>query len=112
MYRVLMRAAAGALLIGSQAVAQEKVSFPSTDGDLKGGTPTMITGYLYKPAGSGPFAGVVHLHGSDGLLGEKGEIHRWYGQWGEILSHAGYFVLLVFRQRAIGYREHHRHTAV
>jgi hypothetical protein len=59
MYRVLMCAAAGALFISGQAVAQEKVSFPSTDGDLKGGTPTTITGYLYKPAGSGPFAAVV-----------------------------------------------------
>jgi dienelactone hydrolase len=87
--------AAAALFVGSQAVAQEKISFPSTDGDLNGGTPTTITGYLYKPAGSGRFAGVVHLHGSDGLLGEKGEIHPWYGQWGEILSRAGYFVLLV-----------------
>jgi len=49
-----MCAAAGALFIASQAGAQEKVSFPSTDGDLKGGTPTTITGYLYKPAGAVP----------------------------------------------------------
>jgi hypothetical protein len=36
------------LLIPAVAAAQEKVSFPSTDGDLKGGTPTTMTGYLYK----------------------------------------------------------------
>ena len=101
MYRVLMCAAAGVLLIGNQAVAQEKVSFPSTDGDLKGGTPTTITGYLYKPAGSGPFAAVVGMHGCGGVLNEKGEIDLLYGLWGEILSRAGYVVLLVdsFRPR-------------
>jgi hypothetical protein len=43
MYRIITYAAAGALFITSQAIAQEKVSFPSTDGDLKGGTPTTIT---------------------------------------------------------------------
>src|SRR5215831_3680228 len=103
MYRVLMCAAA-ALFIGNQAVAQEKVSFPSTDGDLKGGTPTTITGYLYKPAGSGPFAAVVGMHGGDGLVDEKGEIHPLYGQWGEILSSKGYLVLLVdsFQPRGYG----------
>jgi dienelactone hydrolase len=102
MYRILMCAAAAALFSGGQAVAQEKVSFPSTDGDLKGGTPTQITGYLYKPTGSGPFAAVVSMPGCDGVLGEsddilgkKGEIHPLYGQWGEILSRAGYIVLLV-----------------
>jgi hypothetical protein len=62
MYRVLICPAA-ALFIGGQVIAQEKVSFPSTDGDLKGGTPTTITGYLYKPAESGPFAAVVGLYG-------------------------------------------------
>ncbi len=77
MYRVLMCAAA-ALFIGNQAVAQEKVSFPSTDGDLKGGTPTTITAYLYKPAGSGPFAAVVGLHGCGGLVvDEKGTLRAF-----------------------------------
>jgi hypothetical protein len=35
MYRIIICAAVGTLF--SQAVAQEKVSFASTDGDLKGG---------------------------------------------------------------------------
>jgi dienelactone hydrolase len=55
------------LMIPLVAAAQEKVSFPSTDGDLKGGTPTTITGYLYKPAGSGPFAAVVGMKMISGL---------------------------------------------
>ena len=94
MHRVLMCAAAGALFISSQAVAQEKVSFPSTDG-------TTLTGYLYKPTGSGPFAAVVGMHGCNGVVNDKGEIDPLYGQWGEILSSKGYYVLLVdgFRPR-------------
>jgi hypothetical protein len=47
------------LMIPAVVAAQERVSFPSTDGDLKGGTPSTIAGYLYKPAGVGPFAAVV-----------------------------------------------------
>jgi hypothetical protein len=35
-----------AAIFAMPATAQEKVSFPSTDADLKGGTPTTITGYL------------------------------------------------------------------
>src|SRR5258707_2468370 len=105
MLRILMCAAAGAFFTSSQAVAQEKVSFPSTDGDLKGGTPTTITGYLYKPAGSGPFAAVVGMHGCGGLVvDEKGTLSPLNEQWGEILSRAGYLVLLVdyFRSRGHG----------
>jgi dienelactone hydrolase len=54
---------------GLYAQAPEKVSFPSTDADLKG-SPTTITGYLYKPEGAGPFAAVIGLHGCNGLLDE------------------------------------------
>jgi dienelactone hydrolase len=93
MSRITMCAAA-ALFIGNQAVAQEKVSFSSTDGDLKGGTPTTITGYLYKPAGAGPFAAVAGLPGCGGLKFNP-VVGRLYGQWGEILSSNGYFFLLV-----------------
>jgi dienelactone hydrolase len=99
MYRTI-RCAAAALFIASQAIAQEKVSLPSTDADLTGGAPTTISGYFYKPAGAGPFAAVVSMPGCDGVLGEsddildkKGEIHPMYAQWGEILSSKGYLVL-------------------
>jgi dienelactone hydrolase len=94
MYRILMCAAAAALFIGSQVIAQERVSFPSTDADLKGGTPTTITGYLYKPAGSGPFAAVVGLYGCGGLKFNP-VVGQLYDQWGKILSDNGYFFLLV-----------------
>jgi dienelactone hydrolase len=99
--RRIILACAIAGVLGVPAVAQEKVSFPSTDGDLKGRTPTTIAGYLYKPAGSGPFAAVVSMPGCGGVVDEKGEIYSWSAQWGEILSRAGYIVLWVdsFRPR-------------
>ena len=83
-------ALAGAL----PAQAQDKVSFPSTDADLKGGTPTTVTGYLYKPEGPGPFPAVIGMHGCHGLLDQDGKVHPQYGTWGEILSKDGYLVLL------------------
>lgn len=97
------------LMIPAVAAAQEKVSFPSTDGDLKGGMPTTITGYLYKPAGAGPFAAVVGLHGCGGIIDVPGlaggpGISPLNGQWGEILSSRGYMVLWIdsFRSRGQG----------
>lgn len=32
----------------------ERVRFPSNDADLAGGSPSIIDGYLFKPAGQGP----------------------------------------------------------
>jgi dienelactone hydrolase len=83
------------LALISIARAQEKVSFPSMDSDLRGGTPTIINGYLYRPSGPGPFAAVVSIHGCDGAANEKGEVRPLYGTWGEVLSQKGYVVLLI-----------------
>jgi dienelactone hydrolase len=83
-----------ALAGGVPAQAQEKVTFPSTDADLQGGTPTTIIGYSFKPEGLGPFPAVIGMHGCDGLIGEDGKVKPLYGTWGEILSKEGYIVLL------------------
>jgi dienelactone hydrolase len=64
---------------GVPAQAQDKVSFPSTDADLKGGTPTTITGYLYKPEGTGPFPAVIGMHGCNGLVDPDGKVFALYG---------------------------------
>ena len=79
---------------GVPAQAQDKVSFPSTDADLKDGRPTTITGYLYKPEGPGPFPAVIGLHGCNGLVENDGKVSELYGAWGERLSKDGYLVLL------------------
>lgn len=101
MYRVLICAALAGLL-SVPAKAQEKVSFPSTDGDLTGGTPTTITGYLYKPVGTGTFPAVVGMEGGAGLF-DPLYGQPLYGQWSEILTRAGYLVLLVDSFQPRGY---------
>jgi dienelactone hydrolase len=74
------------------AQAQEKVTFPSLDADLKG-TATSLYGYLYKPKSAGPFPAVVVLHGCTGLM--VGDVvNPLYGAWGERLSSNGYVALL------------------
>src|ERR1700738_2336805 len=55
----------------STAGAQEKVTFPSLDADLTGGKPTTVSGFLYRPEGSGPFPTVVGLHGCNGLMDKQ-----------------------------------------
>jgi dienelactone hydrolase len=90
----LVAALSSVLGWGISAQAQEKVSFSSTDADLKGGTPTTITGYLYKPDGAGPFPAVIGMHGCDGILDEGGKVRPLYGAWGERLSAEGYLVLM------------------
>ena len=56
---------------GVPAQAQDKVSFPSTDADLKDGRPTTITGYLYKPEGPGPFSAARYRLASGALPRER-----------------------------------------
>ena len=48
------------------AAAQERVTFPAID--TPGTSSTVLSGLLYRPAGSGPFPAVVGLHGCNGLL--------------------------------------------
>src|SRR5215831_16313152 len=83
-----------AIGVGLPAQAQEKVTFASTDADLKGGAATNITGYLYKPEGPGPFPAVIAMHGCNGLVGQNGKVNPLSGTWGEILSKYGYVILL------------------
>jgi dienelactone hydrolase len=98
-----------AIGVGLPAEAQEKVTFASTDADLKGGAATNITGYLYKPQGPGPFPAVIAMHGCDGLVGQDGKVVPLYGTWGEVLSKEGYVVLL---PDAFGSRGHGNLCAV
>ena len=49
-----------------------QVTFPSRDSDLTGHAPTPIDAWLLKPAGAGPFAAVILLHGCAGLYRKDG----------------------------------------
>ena len=85
-----------ALALGiAGAGAQERVSFPSHDGDLTGGAPTMLTGVLYRPAGDGPFPAVVGQHGCSGQGSPDGTLFGTYADWSAVLTRAGFVVLWV-----------------
>jgi len=63
-----------------------------------------LKGYLYRPAGNGPFPAIVALHNCEGL-GERGTpVATRYGDWGERLAAGGFVVLFPdsFGARGIG----------
>ncbi len=77
----------------STSIAQpEKVSLLSEDGDLKGGTPTILEGYIFRPDGPGPFPAIVGLHGCSGLF-TAGRMNARFSDWGKRLAALGYVVL-------------------
>ena len=94
-----MRCAAVALssmlAVHSVASAQERVTFPSADGALNGGAPTELDGYLYRPAGAGPFPAVVAMHGCGGLFTprDRSKLAARNIDWSARLSALGYVVL-------------------
>jgi dienelactone hydrolase len=67
------------------AHAQERIKFANSGVE--------IAGFLFRPAGSGPFPAVVGLHGCSGLGTPNGAIRIIYRDWGERLAAAGYLVL-------------------
>ena len=68
------------------AGAYERVALASGDG-------TFIHGYLFKPAGPGPFPAVVGLHGCAGLFRKHGWMSAREAEWGKRLAAAGYVAL-------------------
>ena len=81
--------------VPSVASAQQRVQFPSADGELTGGAPTQLDGYLYRPAGAGPFPAVVAMHGCGGVFAprDKSKLAARNVDWGTRLSRLGYVVL-------------------
>ncbi|WP_376957628.1 dienelactone hydrolase family protein [Azospirillum sp. A26] len=75
--------------------AEEIVRFPSVDGDLTGGRPTMLSGRLLRPAGNGPHPAVVMLHGCGGLYARNGRVSPRHVWWATHLQRQGYEVLMV-----------------
>jgi dienelactone hydrolase len=56
-------------------------------------TDTTLRGVLFRPEGSGPFPGVVALHGCESLLNRSGKIVAHFADWGERLAAAGLAVI-------------------
>lgn len=78
------------------AAAQEVVHFPSLEDNGAGRPATVLDGYLYRPAGSGPHPAIVGLHGCSGMFSRSnGLISPIYRQWADELTQRGYAFLLV-----------------
>lgn len=77
------------------APALEQVRFAAPDG-------TIVTGWLGKPEGKGPFPAIVALHGCAGLW-TKGALNARHADWSDRLQAAGFVVLFPdsFRSRGV-----------
>ena len=82
-------------LLCQPALALEQIRFASRDGSL-------ITGWMQKPAGAGPFPAIVALHGCGGLWA-KDRLNARHADWGDRLQAAGFVVLFPdsFRSRGV-----------
>jgi dienelactone hydrolase len=90
----LLAAMLGVLLAAwCPALAGDSVSFPSLDGSLTGGKPTLLRGLLMKPEGIGPFPAIVALHGCNGLFNKEGGLVAREAAWAQLLTSRGYVVL-------------------
>ena len=56
---------------------------------------TMLDGYLFRPAGTGPHPALVFLHGCGGLISRSGSIQTREADWAARLTALGYVVLMV-----------------
>lgn len=81
--------------VGAQPVAQ---SFPSLADDR------MLSAWLYRPQGAGPFPAIVLLHGCGGV-GAHGKPSARHNMWAEQFQAAGYVALLVDSFAGRGLRE-------
>ena len=70
------------------------MTFPSRDGDLRGGHPTQLEGWLFRPSGPGPFPAIVALHGCAGPYAKGGSLMARDREWAERLRDLGFVVLL------------------
>ena len=64
----------------------EKITFRSNS-ETEDGKPLMLTGYLQKPDGDGPFPAVVMLHGGKGIKKYKKSLDIWakrLASWGYV----------------------------
>jgi dienelactone hydrolase len=77
-----------ACLLAVPVQAREKITLPSGQK-----APAELTGWLAEPAGLGPFAAVVLLHGCSGAYTPSGKLNNRHLQWEEVLLGQGYAVL-------------------
>jgi dienelactone hydrolase len=88
---VALAAAAILMMLISFALAAspERIDFPLDSNEEQ----KPISGYLFKPAGPGPFPAVIALHGCGGIFTTKGDFTKRHADWTDRWLAAGYAVL-------------------
>jgi len=94
--KLILTRVAAVLAIGlgtGLAAAQDMVPVTAVGGQV-------IAGYVFRPAGTGPFPAVVGMHGCSGLTRDDG-MRLSFRVWAELLAANGYVVLMLdsFRPR-------------
>ncbi|HZV93528.1 MAG TPA: dienelactone hydrolase family protein, partial [Caldimonas sp.] len=80
------------LLMPASALAQERVSFPSLDGEAS--APIVLTAFWF-PASVSPAPAVVLLHGCGGMFDRHRQLDRRMRDYSALFNAAGYHVLVV-----------------
>jgi dienelactone hydrolase len=81
----------------AEPVGYDKVTIALLDHGKPDSADTDVTGYLFKPAGNGPFPAVILMHGCDGLEWERRQQATWQllqGYAQRYVSH-GYVALVL-----------------
>src|SRR6266508_701570 len=79
----------GALVMPAFPAEFQRVSFTSANKQA-----ITLTGFVFRPAGTGPFPAVVALHGCGGLGAASRELSKRHDDWAGRLVRAGYVVLM------------------
>ena len=58
-------------------------------------SPAPLVGFIFKPAGKGPFPAVVMMHGCGGAYSRQGSLNARHQMWGEYLAEHGYVALML-----------------
>jgi len=82
------------------ASSPESVSVARADGQQP-----PLRGYLFRPAGPGPFPAVVMLHGCGGATKASGALGARHQMWGAYLAEHGYAALMLDSFSARGIQE-------
>jgi dienelactone hydrolase len=92
---VALMVASGASAASAQGTAPERIAIPSLASAREAGAPETLSALLFRPAGAGPFAALVALHGCGGLYTNRtrGTLDGRFADWGARLSALGYVVL-------------------
>jgi dienelactone hydrolase len=96
---VALMVASGTCTASAQGTAPERpperITIPSLASARDAGAPEALSAWLFRPAGAGPFAALVALHGCGGLYTNRtrGTLDGRFADWGARLSALGYAVL-------------------